>query len=425
VTERTQTRGTEIAALEARYNEQQVLAEGAMLGERRAALARLAMIAMFGVVTNLEGRSDAVRTVIGLVYTVYAVVTVLVLRRLKGGDPRRALWRPLILMVVDFSLITTMAMLDVGHGEPFSPGQHVIATAIVMSFAVARTSLVHVIGSVVLALVSYALASGHGGELRSHVTVFVMGGYVVLGFMIGITNRAVHRMFTGLRQRDNLTRFLPRQVAERVIKHGPKALAPIEREITVLFSDIRGFTGMSEGMGPTEVLTMLDDYFGRMSQIVKGHDGVVGKFMGDGLLAYWGVPDRLDDHALRAVRAARDMRRVVREINQHRHGEGLAPIRIGIGIHTGNVAAGMLGGTLQAEYTVIGDAVNVASRVEGLTKDHDVDVLVSETTWAQLPEPRRGERIASAQIRGRKEPVVLYTIDGSAATVEVSARPGV
>jgi len=182
---------------------------------------------------------------------------------------------------------------------------------------------------------------------------------------------------------------------------------------------------MSEGMGPTEVLTMLDDYFGRMSQIVKGHDGVVGKFMGDGLLAYWGVPDRLDDHAVRAVRAARDMRRAVRELNQHRHHQGLAPIRIGIGIHTGNVAAGMLGCSLQSEYTVIGDVVNVASRVEELTKDHDVDVLVSETTWAQLPEPRRGDRIASAEIRGRKEPVVLYTIDSSAATVEISATPGV
>jgi adenylate cyclase len=425
VTDREPTKGTEIAALEARYNEQQVLAQGAVIGERRAALARLAMIAMFGVVTNLGGSRGSVQTAIGLGYTAYGVVTFLVLRRLAGGDPRKALWRPLILTVVDFSMITTMAMLGVTHGEPFSPGQHAIATAIVMSFAVARTSLVHVVASVVLALVSYAIASAYGGQLASHITVFVMGGTIVLGFMIGMTNRAVSRMFQGLRQRDNLTRFLPRQVAERVLAHGPNALAPIEREITVMFSDIRGFTGMSEGMGPTEVLTMLDDYFGRMSQIVKGHDGVVGKFMGDGLLAYWGVPDRLDDHAVRAVRAARDMRRAVRELNQHRHHQGLAPIRIGIGIHTGNVAAGMLGGTLQSEYTVIGDAVNVASRVEGLTKDHDVDVLVSETTWAQLPEPRRGDRIASAEIRGRKEPVVLYTIDSSAATVEISATPGV
>src|SRR4030095_9620605 len=123
--------------------------------------------------------------------------------------------------------------------------------------------------------------------------------------------------------RDNLTRFLPRQVAERVIERGPAALAPVARIVTVLFSAIRGFTTMAEGLSPREVLMMLDDYFGRMSLIVKGHDGVVGKFMGDGLLAYWGVPDKLDDHAQLAVRAARDMRKAVRELNQHRETQGL------------------------------------------------------------------------------------------------------
>jgi adenylate cyclase len=157
-----------------------------------------------------------------------------------------------------------------------------------------------------------------------------------------------------------------------------------------------------------------------MSQIVKGHDGVVGKFLGDGLLAFWNVPDVLEDHAQRAVRAARDMRKVLREINEYRAKEAKPPIRIGIGIHTGTVAAGMLGGALQSEYTVIGDAVNVASRIEGLTKEHHVDVLISETTFAALPEPRRGEKLAAAEIRGRKEPIVLYTIDSSAATIEVS-----
>jgi adenylate cyclase len=196
-----------------------------------------------------------------------------------------------------------------------------------------------------------------------------------------------------------------------VIAQGPDALAPVEREVTVLFSDIRGFTGMSEGKGPREVLRFLDDYFGRMSQIVKGHDGVVGKFLGDGMLAFWGVPDRVPDHALRATRAARDMRRAVKELNHHFERVGEAPIKIGIGIHTGPVAAGMLGGALQAEYTVIGDAVNVASRIEGLTKDHGVDVLISETTWAQLGDTVRSRRLAEGAIRGRKEPVVLYTLE--------------
>jgi adenylate cyclase len=415
------TKGTEIAALEAQRNEAEVRADGSVRGERRSAIARLVMIAMFAAVTNLspEG-TDLTQTLVGLAYTVVAVITLVVLFRIKRGDPGKARWRPVALTVVDFALITTMAILDSERTE-FHPARNVIAAAILMSFAVTRYSVWHVVLSTALAMACFAIASANVGQLATSTTAFVLGGFAVLGVMVAMTNHAVRRMFHGLRQRDNLTRFLPRQVADRVIRAGPNALAPVEREVTVMFSDIRGFTAMSEGLSPTDVLAMLDDYFGRMGQIVKGHDGVVGKFMGDGLLAFWGVPDRVDDHAVRAVRAARDMRRAVRELNQWREQTQLPPIRIGIGIHTGTVAAGMLGGALQSEYTVIGDAVNVASRVEGLTKDHDVDVLVSETTWAHLPEPRRGTKLATAEIRGRKEPVVLYTIDASAATVEVSA----
>lgn len=137
---------------------------------------------------------------------------------------------------------------------------------------------------------------------------------------------------------------------------------------------------------------------------------MIGKFIGDGLLAFWGVPDHVDDHADRAVRAARDMRRVLEELNRNREHDGLVPLKIGIGVHTGKVAAGMLGGALQAEYTVIGDAVNVASRIEGLTKEHGVDLLISETTYAQLAAAPELRRLAEAPIRGRKEPVVLYTL---------------
>jgi adenylate cyclase len=323
-----------------------------------------------------------------------------------------------MLTTIDFALITTMSLISQHDGHAFAAGRHAIASAIIISFSVTRQGVFHAVFAVGCALVSYAIAARH--ILISFDSLFAMGGYCVLGFMIVITNRAAEKMFFGLRQRDNLTRFLPQQVAERVLSRGPSALAPIEREVTVMFSDIRGFTAMSEGLSPRDVLVFLDDYFGRMSQIVKGHDGVVGKFMGDGLLAFWNVPDPLPDHALRAVRAARDMRKVIRELNTQREREGLPRIRIGIGIHTGPVAAGMLGGALQSEYTIIGDAVNVASRIEGLTKEHGVDVLISETTFAQLPEPRRGDKLASAEIRGRKEPIVLYTIDSSAATLEVS-----
>ena len=416
MTARQPTKGTEIAVLEAQRNEDQTRADGSLQGERRAAIARLSMIVMFAVVTQLSGGRMWQQTVVGATYTVWCVgMLYVVWFRIKQADPARARLAPVGIATIDFALITTMAILETRHTGSFAPGKHAIATAIILSFSLARTSGWHVLYSVMLAEVSVTIATIYGDVIAAPSTTFVMGGIVVFGLMMYLTNRAVSRMFAGLRQRDNLTRFLPRQVAERVIQSGPNALAPVQREVTILFSDIRGFTGLSEGLEPREVLSMLDDYFGQMSQVVKGHDGVVGKFLGDGMLAFWGVPDRDEAHARRAVNAARDMQTVLRELNRHRERDGQVPIKVGIGIHTGMVAAGMLGGAHQAEYTVIGDAVNVASRVEGLTKEHGVDVLISETTWDQLGDAQRGRRLADVAIRGRKEPIVLYALELDAA----------
>lgn len=184
----------------------------------------------------------------------------------------------------------------------------------------------------------------------------------------------------------------------------------MQREVTVLFSDIRGFTSLSEGLEPRQVLALLDAYYGRMAQVIKGHDGVVGKFIGDGILAFWNVPDRDPDHAIKAVRAARDMLRALDEYNEDRAREGLAPLRIGIGIHTGPVAAGMLGGG-QSEYTVIGDAVNVASRVEGLTKSLGAEILITEPTRLACGDRFAGRELAREEIRGRREPVLLFSVE--------------
>jgi adenylate cyclase len=356
-------------------------------------------------------RAIPVQMWIGLAYTGFAVATLLALHRIKVARPRMSLIMPVLATTVDFTFVNAQAQVD-----QFNPGMLAVASAILVTFSVARVSVWHVAYSVALAIAGFSINAADAGVFATKQTLFVLAGFAVLGFMMALTNRAVRAMFRDLRQRDNLTRFLPQPVAERMLRLGPAALAPVQREVTVLFSDIRGFTTMSEGLEPREVLAVLDDYFGRMSQIVKGHDGVVGKFIGDGLLAFWGVPDRVPDHAVRAVRAAADMQRGLVELNRLRAQEGAAPIRIGIGIHTGTVAAGTLGGAMQSEYTVIGDAVNVASRIEGLTKEHGVDVLISETTWGQLDGAVRGQRLVEETIRGRKEPVVLYTIDADATT---------
>jgi adenylate cyclase len=334
-------------------------------------------------------------------------VTLIGVSRVRHASAGRARWLPILTTLIDYAFVTTEALIA-HSADGFQPGQHTLSTTLVLSFAIARMSVWHIVLALACAEASWIVVTTRAGIATTYPTLFVEGGLLVTGFMIVLTNRALGRMFHGLRQRDNLTRFLPRQVVTRVLEAGPKALAPVEREVTVLFSDIRGFTGLAEGLQPRDVLAMLDDYFGRMATIVKGHDGVVGKFLGDGLLAFWGVPDRIEDHATRAVRAARDMRRELVELNRHRERDGQPPIKIGIGIHTGRVAAGMLGGELQSEYTVIGDAVNVASRIEGLTKEHRIELLISETTWEQLANGTGARRIAEVPIRGRKEPIVLY-----------------
>jgi adenylate cyclase len=404
------TRVTEIAALEAQRNEAAVLAEGALLGERRAAWARLAMITMFGIVTS-TGAFHLPSFLLGAAYTLFAVITILVTRRLKRPSLRDSIRRPLVLTFVDFTTITLFALFDRHYGVAFAPARHAIAAAILLTFSVARVGLWQVAWSLALAELSLFVSAGIT-HMVGIDTFFMAGGYAVLAFMVGLTNVAVRTLFGDLRRRDNLTRFLPQQVVDRIVKGGTAALAPVQREVSVLFSDIRGFTGLSETLAPRALLLVLDDYFGRMGQIVKGHDGVIGKFIGDGLLAYWNVPDTLDHHAARAVAAARDMQKAMIELNRIRADGGEPPIKIGIGIHTGIVAAGMLGGASQSEYTVIGDAVNVASRIEGLTKEHGAPILISETTWLQLAEPRPGRRIDGVPIRGRKEPIALYAIEG-------------
>jgi adenylate cyclase len=137
------------------------------------------------------------------------------------------------------------------------------------------------------------------------------------------------------------------------------------------------------------------------------------------MLAFWNVPNRDEAHAPHAVQAALDMRRKLVELNSHRATLGQAPLRIGIGIHTGIVAAGMLGGADQHEYTVIGDAVNVASRIEGLNKSLGTDILLSEVTYQLVKERFACNRVSEERVKGREQPVVVYGLQGEAAAPTV------
>ena len=181
--------------------------------------------------------------------------------------------------------------------------------------------------------------------------------------------------------------------------------------VTILFSDIRGFTSISEDMNNAQSLVaLLNEYFTEMVTIVMQEDGVVDKYIGDAIMAVFGAPVSKPDDAVRAARAAIRMRVALAELNERLVARGVTPLRTGIGIHTGEVVAGNIGSEARMEYTVIGDAVNVASRLESNTKELGVDVLISADTYALVKDSCDASPIHEITVKGRSEPVMIYEL---------------
>lgn len=211
-----------------------------------------------------------------------------------------------------------------------------------------------------------------------------------------------------LRTSNMFKRFLdPRVVSELIdrgeIDHRTKAEA---RELTVLFSDIRGFTTLSETSPPEEVVALLNLYFSRQVEVIFRHGGTLDKFIGDAIMAFWGAPTAYPDHADRAVAAALDMSKTLEELRQDLGALG-AELDVGIGVHTGRAVVGCIGSTDRLDYTAIGDTVNLASRIEGLTKGI-ARILVSESTREAASAQFGWKDCGFHRVKGRETEVRLY-----------------
>jgi adenylate cyclase len=222
-------------------------------------------------------------------------------------------------------------------------------------------------------------------------------------------------MVDGLKERDKLRTTFGKYMTAAIIEHllaGKVALGGESLEVTILFTDIRSFTSISERMDPQQLVGLLNEYFTAMVGIVMSEGGVVDKYIGDAIMAVFGAPVPRQDDAVNAVRAAVKMRRALEELNMRLAGRGVTRLRTGIGIHTGQVIAGNIGSERRMEYTVIGDAVNLASRLESCTKDLGVDVLISEDTYERTKHVIEARAIREITVKGRRAPVMTYQVLG-------------
>lgn len=221
--------------------------------------------------------------------------------------------------------------------------------------------------------------------------------------------------------RKTFEHYVSQAVVEEMLRHPERVkLGGERREMTVLFSDIRGFTSIAEGLDSEELVGLLNRFFTPMTRLVQAEGGTLDKYMGDALMAFYGAPVAQPDHALRACRAAIAMRSRLAELNAEWQAEGRLPagvaLGIGIGLNSGPMSVGNMGSEEVFDYTVIGDAVNLGSRIEGLNKLYKTEILASETTVRATSRISRGEiafrELDRVRVKGKAEAVALFEVMG-------------
>ena len=197
-----------------------------------------------------------------------------------------------------------------------------------------------------------------------------------------------------------------------------KAEVGTRETLTIFFSDIRDFTTISEKYSVEEVVEFLNAYLSRMVNIIFTNEGTLDKFIGDAIVAFWGAPVKIEDHAYKAVITAIQMMKELESFNQKHKAKGLPELKIGIGIHTGEVILGNIGSEQKLDYTIIGDNVNLGSRLEGLTKTYKCPIIISQDTYDSIPDDIHCRMIDYVRVKGRDKPVTIYEVIGEAGSTD-------
>ena len=243
--------------------------------------------------------------------------------------------------------------------------------------------------------------------------VFPLATLLLLSIMAYMLNMS-YGYFIESRAKRELTQlfgsYVPAQLVDEMLQdpsnHTMKAT---NKDMTVMFCDLRGFTQLAENMEPTQLQHLLNDVFSRITQVIISRRGTIDKYMGDCVMAFWGAPVSMSNHAELAVQTALDIAQVVGQINTEHNAKGLPEVKLGIGINSGNMCVGDMGSFLRRSYTVVGDAVNIASRLESMTKHYAVNVLAGASTKIQAPQ-FDWQLVDTVTLDGKTQALRVYTL---------------
>lgn len=405
---------------------QTILREREVLNERRVAVARLALISG-AVVLDLLAYAGWVQTTLtppsGLTIAIDAVflsfaAAVLLVARRPG-------YRPVfkyIVVTLDFAVIALVVTLDptIARGGAAGDWSSLVALLFIFCLNLLRFSIGATAYAAALALALFItfgwLAPPHPNELGAMTAGMVM--LLLIGLSLTRSNRAMLEEAT---TKQMMERYLPPQLVGRLFSGGASLEPGGEaRTVTLLFADIRGFTTIAERLPAEAVVDLLNAALSRLSDAVFAHSGTLDKFTGDGLMAIFGAPVAQPDDAARAVAAGLAMLEAIRDLDAQQPA-GAPRLAIGVGIHTGEAIVGNIGSARRLDYTAIGDAVNLASRIEGLTKELGAPLLLSRATRdaalaAPGADPLHFTAAGEAPVKGRSKPVELFTASRSRPT---------
>lgn len=229
----------------------------------------------------------------------------------------------------------------------------------------------------------------------------------------GILADEFNAMTAGLREKERISTTFGRHVGKEIAQElleAEEELKGVERTLSVLFADIRGFTTKCENLEPAKAVQLLNLYHEHMTATIESHNGIVNQLVGDGIMSLFGATGKSENHANDAVAAGLEMIRSLENLNPRLAEHGFEPLKIGVGINTGPAVVGTIGSPRRMEYTAIGDTVNTAARIEGLTKEAPSPILIAESTWTHCDPKPDATKMDSIAIRGRKNEIVLYSL---------------